>query len=91
MDALDSSVEKIMKSNTRDKHRELEIIFDEYSNMMIELIIQSEAMFTKDEDNTEPDNNISSPYGETASKTLDKLQVFKSVEATLNNIINRMV
>jgi hypothetical protein len=92
MDALDSSIEKIMSGKSANRENELEIIFDEYAKMMVELIIQSEAMFTKDESKTETDNNItSSPYGETASKTLSKIEVFKAAAHTLDNLINRMV
>jgi hypothetical protein len=94
MDALDRSIEKIMTSNTPDKTNQLDIIFDEYKTIMVPLIIQSESVFTKTE-NSEPDENISSVYGDTASKSISKIDLFKSLSSQLEKTIkildNRMV
>ena len=60
-DALERTIEKIMKFNNPAKRQELEIAFDEYKNLMTELILRSEALFLKEESEVE---HISSPYGE---------------------------
>lgn len=55
MNALENTIEKIMKRDAEDKNGALDIIFDEYKNIMIELILQSAQLFrVEDADADEP-------------------------------------
>jgi hypothetical protein len=48
-DTLETLIEKIMTRNNNNKKQELDIIFDEYKEMMVNLILSSQAVFTSDD------------------------------------------
>ncbi len=74
-DALERQIEKIMKQNDSDKMDQLNLVFDEYKNMMIDLIMQSESLFIRDDDE---DANIDSPVIG-VSKSSKRLEVYKAL------------
>lgn len=81
-DALETSIEKIMRRNKDDRKKEqIEILFDEYSNFMVNLIMESENLFIKDEDDIDEDV---SPYGEVAKSS--KIEIFRGLLSQLKQI-----
>ena len=86
-DALDSQVEKIMqRANDPRKAEQLDILFQEYKSLMINLIMGSEALFIKDElsDVVEP-----MPYGTavaTEERINPKIELFKSILVQLKTV-----
>lgn len=70
-DAIDSEIEKIMRKDDIAKQDQLKILFDEYTDLMINLILQSESLFIQDEQT----DDIINPYSGLAKKSekLDKL------------------
>lgn len=80
-DALETSIEKIMRrSKDERKEEQIKILFDEYSKFMTDLIIESESLFIKDEDDIED----VSPYGE-ASKN-SKIEIFRGILSQMKQI-----
>ena len=70
-DALDDNIRKIMIKDTPDRKERLELLFDEYKNLMTSLILSSEAIFSSGE-STEEDG---APYGDVAKPS--KVEVLK--------------
>lgn len=73
-DALDENIRKIMCKDTPDRKERLDMLFEEYKNLMVSLIMSSEAIFsggeTTDED-MEPYSNDAKP---------SKLEVLKALQ-----------
>jgi hypothetical protein len=84
-DALESQIEKIMqRTNDSRKDKQLEILFNEYSEMLIKLIIESESLFLKEEG--EEDDNTSTPYGSIEVEKNAKVETFRSLYTQLRRI-----
>ena len=99
LDALEQNIELIMTKVNNNKSEELQILFDEYSRLMTNLILNSERMFVKEQnvgqiiDITTPDDNTYSNQVHSASieeeSNLDqKVELFKSLYNKLNNLAN---
>jgi hypothetical protein len=90
-DALESTIERVMRKPNNNKVEELSFIFEEYKNLMIALLMKSTSLFVKSqpveemadiiEDNTvlESNNSLVKLYKSlvTELKTLEKLQEAK--------------
>lgn len=74
-DALEMQIEEIMSKPDYDKQDQLNILFDEYKNMMIPIIIQSESLFV-DED--ESDDDIETPY-KIETQDVSKSMIYKKL------------
>jgi hypothetical protein len=81
-DVMDRAIEKIMSGSIPDKKRQLEILFDEYQQLMTELILQSESIFSRREDDSN-ENIITEPFGAIVNKSMSKLDFFCGLEAQL--------
>ncbi len=79
--ALDETLEDIMKKNNPEKEDQLNLAFDEYKDMMIGVIMQSESIFTSEEDEGE---NINA--GGIAVTKSSKLEVLKSLLNRLQHL-----
>jgi len=96
-DALENMLEKIMCKTNINKGQELNILFDEYKRLMINLILQSERMFAAKQtplltaevevtdENTYTDQ-IHSASIEEEENNDPKLALFKSLYNQLNNL-----
>ena len=73
MDALDHSIEKVMKGGYRDtdKNHQLEILFDEYKSIMKSLILSSESVFR---DEPAAGVEIQNPYGQSRVSKADTFE-----------------
>lgn len=77
-DALESSIERVMRKNNNNKEQELNILFDEYKVILTDLILKSERIFAGEHDDSE-DIDESQQIGKEASK----LDVLKSLSVEL--------
>lgn len=83
-DALEKTIEKVMTKKNNNKQEELNLIFEEYKNLMIELIVSSASMFVDSqpidlptqriEDNTVLENDKS------------KVELYKSLVTELKKL-----
>ncbi len=79
-DALESEIKGIMKNtDIVDKQATLEILFDEYKDIMVDLVLQSKDLFV-DEENEGVEKSIT-PY---AVKGMSNLDIFKALHHNLN-------
>lgn len=89
-DALDAQIEKIMsRADDPRKAEQLQVIFQEYSAMMINMIMSSESLFIKDEEETQDESIVTSPYGEVAvakERKNPKAEVFRSILVQLKQV-----
>jgi hypothetical protein len=60
-DGLEAEIEKTFKLHPETAKETLEVLFEEYSKMMIELLLESEELF-KEKDDT--DGAVENPYGD---------------------------
>jgi hypothetical protein len=74
LDALDRAIDRIINGNLPDKKRQLSLVFDEYKDIMIPLILQSESVFN----NTAHDDDIN-PYEKNEVGKVSKIDIFKSL------------
>jgi hypothetical protein len=79
-DALDENIRKIMSKDTPDKMERLDMLFEEYKNLMVKLILSSEAIFSGGEETDED----SEPYGNTAKPS--KLEVLKALQCEFKKL-----
>lgn len=82
-DALNESVEEVMNRGVQVRDR-LDLLFDEYQRMMIDLIISHSGVFirpTSDQDL--PDN-----YGEVDVAKMQTIHVFKNIESQLKGLVD---
>jgi len=97
LDALEQNIESIMTKNNNNKREELCILFDEYKDLMTNLILSSGRMFANEQDEIQVDNiaitddNVYSPQIHSASieeeENYDqKIELFKSLYSKLNNL-----
>lgn len=85
-DALEEIIEKIMRKKNTNKREELEIIFEEYKEMFINLILQSERIFAGEQDSEEDIQGSLEPYGMIGkSETNPKLDLYKSLLSSLKD------
>lgn len=77
-DALDSEIVKIMRKDDIAKSEQVDILFNEYHELMKSLILQSESLFMRDEQT----NDIVSPYNSAINKS-NKLDVFRTLESDI--------
>lgn len=87
-DALEKTIEKIMRKQNNNKSEELNFIFDEYKNLMIDLLLRSSAMFAPSagqEDLTEriEDNTV-------LASDSSKLKIFKALSSELKTLVKTM-
>ena len=75
-----------MKSDDFEKHKQLEIAFEEYKQLMIGLLMQSESRFQIDEDD-DNDNESFNPYNSVNISKASKLDVYKSIHYSLNQLL----
>lgn len=75
-DAMESEIERIMKSEDPSKREKLDILFQEYQDMMIELILNSESLFLPEE---EGDQVEVSPYGSKMIGKDSRMDIYKSL------------
>ena len=80
-DALEKTIDKIMTKNNTNKREELGIIFNEYRDLMLNLILSSESLFVQGQDDVE-EGNIVSPYG-IQKDVNSKLELYKSLRTEL--------
>lgn len=83
MDALDKSIERVMSDQYKsvDKSRQLDILFDQYKQVMKTLIISSESMFRAEQ---ETGDIINSPYGQIGE--VSKADIFKFILSELEKL-----
>ena len=79
-DALMDSIEKIMLISDGRASERLQILFEEYSPAMIELILQHEGAFQRDGNNLELETqkgieNLASKLGKLSSMILKRLEI----------------
>jgi len=80
-DALESQVEKVMRrENDNRKEEQLRLIFEEYSTIMLKLIMESEELFVEDEDSED------TAYGDTPIRKNAKIVLFQSMYNQLAQI-----
>jgi len=85
LDALEKAIENVMTGAYReeDKRSQLGIIFDEYRNAMIDLIMSSESIFTEED---EEEEGIE-PYQAAVNKTeISKSDIFRSLLSDLEKL-----
>jgi len=83
-DALEESIEEIMtKSEIDDKGKSLGSLFDEYKNIMLDLIMNSQTLFVND--SSDGDAIVKSPYG--GNKEDAKL-LHKHLYLTMDKLVN---
>ena len=94
-DALEMVLEKIMVKANNNKEEELEVLFDEYKKLMIDLIMSSEKMFAAKQDPSEIIDiaGISEDQPQLASavegeENNPKLDLFKSLYVEMNQLNN---
>ena len=94
MDALEQTIEKIMIKKNNNKREELKILFEEFKDLMTELILKSERMFASEQDVDQLIDIVSEAGTEqihTASIEEEedqdpKLELFKSLRMKLNKL-----
>jgi len=80
-DALESQIEKVMRrENDNRKEEQLRLIFEEYSTIMLKLIMESEELFVEDEDSED------TAYGDTPIRKNAKIVLFQSMYNQLAQI-----
>jgi len=84
-DALDTVVEDIMKKNAPEKQDQLILAFDEYRDIMVELLMESSDIFTSEDTEEEPMN----PAVITAKSS--KLDVYKALLLQLHNLKKNLI
>jgi len=85
--ALEEMVEKIMSGSSPNKHEDLTVVFEEYSQLMINLVLASEQAFVKDDkDVDESITQKGQPTRESLKSALSDLN--KSLSA-LNTFIQK--
>ncbi len=81
--AMQDQIESIMSKDDYDKQDQLTILFDEYKEIMIPLIMQSESAFIDEE--ADEDQEIDNPYEAKDTDTVSKAEVlrkiYKNIEA----------
>lgn len=79
--SLESEIEKIMRKVDPDKFQQIEILFDEYKTLMIELLKASESLFKK----TDDDETDETPYGvgEVVKSGNSQLEKYRAILKTL--------
>jgi hypothetical protein len=80
-DALERTIEKIMRKPDLDKMGQLNIAFDEYKQIMVDLLIKSESLFKKTEEI--PTDVINSTGAVLAKNGDSKLEYYRSVLKSL--------
>jgi hypothetical protein len=81
-DALDKTIDGIMKKPDQDKEQQLEIVFDEFKQIMIDLLMKSESLFKDDQD--EQTNNIDTPKPVGVTKRGDsQIEYYRAVLKSL--------
>jgi hypothetical protein len=78
-DAMECAIKKIMSKETPEKQQALDIIFDEYKNTMIPLILQSESLFRDEE------GDDAEAYGVSPNE-VSKSDIFKSLLCELEKL-----
>jgi len=85
MDALEKTIEKIMKKDNSNKAEELNVAFDEFKNIMINILLQSQDLFIEDESDSENEDDIPPYSGETLARS-SKLDVLKGLLFSLKKL-----
>ena len=87
-DALDSQIEKIMgRSDDPRKAEQLQVLFQEYSTLMSSLIMNSESLFIKDEEDDQSETIQTSPYGVIAKdRSNPKIDFYRSILIQLKEV-----
>jgi hypothetical protein len=70
-----------MTLNQQDKKEQLEVLFDEFKNLSIELILSSEALFINDE---EAEEAQAEPYSKSGKAS--KVEVLKAMVVQFKNL-----
>lgn len=88
-DSLESQVERIMRRSSDSRKKEqLEVLFDEYRDLMLDLIMSSENLFIKDKDSE--DEEEYNPYGNPSVRKDAKIEIFQDVLSQLKVIQKRL-
>jgi hypothetical protein len=70
--ALEEVIEKIMRRGQNNKQEELDLVFNEYKDLMISLILQSEKLFLDEEDESILESSIITESSEGSTLNLYK-------------------
>jgi hypothetical protein len=81
-ETLEQEIERIMRRGEPTAKQQLEILFDEFRDLMVELITESPSLFTENADGAEVMN---SPYGEKVERA-SKIEVYKSLLGQLTRL-----
>lgn len=81
LDALEETVEKIMTKNNNNRRQELEVLFNEYKDLMVNLILRSEGMFQK-----EPQEVPIEQIVEDAGELNPRLETYKALYSELTKL-----
>lgn len=83
-DALESTIEKVMLKKNNNKEKELDFIFEEYKQLMIQLITSSSRMFGGDNTSEEPVQIVeSAPVGKSKNQ---RVVLYKSLLGGLKEL-----
>lgn len=94
LDALEQTVERIMtRARNSSKRSELEVLFDEFKPLMINLILNSESMFAEQQDGVQIEIDGSGNADQELSASIEeeddndpKLELFKSLYSELRKL-----
>lgn len=84
--ALDEEVDKIMKGHVINKGEALSIAFNEYRDLMGEVLLSSEGLFTRQAGIVQKSQE-SQPYG---TAKISKSEIFRALQDQLNTLANLM-
>jgi len=87
-DALENTIEKIMRKPNNNKLEELNLIFDEYKNLMIELIMKSASVFAGEQEPEGQEEMIEDNTVLESDNT--KIVLYKSLLTELKNLEKSM-
>ena len=82
-DVMDRSIERVMSGSGPDKKRQLEVLFEEYQELMVDVILKSESIFLNKEDD-DNENIITEPFAGEVSKAMSKIDLFRGLELQLD-------
>jgi hypothetical protein len=85
-EALEENIREVMDSNPKDKKRRLVMLFDEYKEMMVELIIDNESTFLN---TSEPTSDVLHE-AQSIYKSSNIGELYKSLMASLDSLQKKL-
>ena len=86
--ALQTVIEKIMKKkNAGDRRAELTLVFDEYREVMIDLLMRSEAVFTSEDDDSDEQDGV---YSGGTPLVRSRRDILKELHAVIKDLSGLM-